>query len=71
MDVNQLSWATWSVADLRETSAALRPGADPKGGWTADMISPAGTLVRNELRTKNPPPTTRPARALGTRGSAE
>jgi endoglucanase len=62
MDKNQLSWATWSVADLRETSAALRPGADPKGGWPADMISPAGTLVRNELRARNPPPAATPAK---------
>jgi endoglucanase len=56
MDKNQLSWCTWSVADLRETSAALRPGANAKGGWTTDEISPSGLLVREELRAKNPKP---------------
>ena len=56
MDQNQLSWCTWSVADLRETSAALRPGASPNGGWTTNDISPAGLLVRQELRSKNPTP---------------
>jgi endoglucanase len=56
MDKNQLSWCTWSVADLRETSAALRPGANPNGGWTTDEISPSGLLVREELRAKNPKP---------------
>jgi endoglucanase len=56
MDTNQLSWTTWSVADLNETSAALRPGADPKGGWDASAIKPSGALVRAELRAKNPQP---------------
>jgi len=58
MDQNQLSWCTWSVADLRETSAALRPGANPNGGWTTNEISRAGLLVREELRAKNPAPKT-------------
>ena len=54
LDQNQLSWCTWSIADLKETSAALRPGASPTGGWTDADISPAGKLVRAELREKNP-----------------
>ena len=62
MDKNQLSWCTWSVADLGETSAALKPGADPKGGCADDMIKPAGKLVRDELRAKNPAPATQPAK---------
>ena len=42
MDKNQLSWATWSVADLAETSAALRARADPKGGWPDSVIKADG-----------------------------
>jgi len=53
MDENQLSWCTWSVADLTETSAALRPGASTEGGWKDEEISDSGKLVREELRAKN------------------
>lgn len=55
MDRHQLSWCNWSVADKRETSAALRPGAAGVGGWTDEVISPSGLLVRQQLRAKNPP----------------
>jgi len=53
MDENQLSWCTWSVADLTETSAALRPGVSTEGGWKDEDISDSGKLVREELRAKN------------------
>jgi endoglucanase len=53
MDNNQLSWCNWSVADKPETSVVLKPGTNPTGRWTAEMITPSGTLVREELRTKN------------------
>lgn len=53
MDQNQLSHCNWSVADLTETTAALRPGASATGGWSAAALSASGTLVRNELRLKN------------------
>jgi endoglucanase len=55
MNENNLSWCNWSVADLTETSAALKPGADPNGGWRADAISPSGALVRQELRKYRTP----------------
>lgn len=54
MDRHKLSWCNWSVVDKRETSAALMPGASDKGGWTDEMITPSGKLVRAELRKKNP-----------------
>jgi endoglucanase len=54
MDKNQLSWCMWSVADLEETSAALKPGASCTGGWPIEIIKPSGILVRNELRKYNP-----------------
>lgn len=54
MEENQLSWCNWSVADLTETSAALRPGAAAAGGWSTNILSASGILVREELRSKNP-----------------
>jgi endoglucanase len=53
MDEHGLSSCNWSVIDKRETSAALMPGAAPTGGWTPEMLSPSGKLVREILRTKN------------------
>ena len=52
-DKHQLSWCNWSVCDKNETSAALQPGASATGGWTTDMITPSGILVRSELRGEN------------------
>ena len=57
LDKNGISWANWSVADARETSAALKPGAAATGGWADDVISPSGLFIREELRRKNPAPT--------------
>ena len=59
MNKNQLSSCNWSLADLTETSAALKPGADPKGNWAAAAISPSGKLVRDELAARSEPVTTR------------
>jgi endoglucanase len=56
MNQNGLSWCNWSVADLRETSAALQPGASPNGGWPTNQLSASGNRVRTELRTANPAP---------------
>ena len=49
---NKISWANWSVADLAETSAVLKPGTGVSqfGGWTDDQISISGHLIRRELR---------------------
>lgn len=50
LDKNQISWCTWSICDKKESSAALKPGADAKGGWPLDMLNPSGILVRSVLR---------------------
>jgi endoglucanase len=52
-DKHQLSWCNWSVCDKKETSAALQPGASATGGWTTEMLTPSGVLVRSELRGEN------------------
>jgi endoglucanase len=50
MAEHKLSWCNWSVADKKEASAALNPGAPASGAWTQDMLSPSGKLVRAALR---------------------
>ena len=54
MEQHRLSWCNWSIADKRETTAALLPGAPTNGGWIAAQRSPSGELVRTELRARNP-----------------
>jgi endoglucanase len=54
LDRHFISHLNWSVADIRESSAALFPGASPDGGWALSQIKPSGILVREELRAKAP-----------------
>ncbi|GAA4271125.1 glycoside hydrolase family 5 protein [Aquimarina gracilis] len=54
LDQNNISWCNWSIADKREASAALNPGASGQGGWTEDEITTSGKMVRDEIKTKNP-----------------
>jgi endoglucanase len=56
LERNEIGYVDWSVADKAETSAALKPGASRKGGWTDAMLSPSGRLVRAHLRELNPAP---------------
>jgi endoglucanase len=54
LDKNSIGHLNWSVADKRESSAALFPGASPDGGWALSQITPSGQLVRDELRARAP-----------------
>lgn len=53
MDKNSLSWCNWSISDMPETSAALKPGADRKGNWQLSDLSESGLLLRKVLRDYN------------------
>ena len=53
LDANHISWCNWSVADKEEASAALKPGANERGGWPASALTPSGQFVREEIRSKN------------------
>ena len=53
MDDNNLSWCNWSVIDKDETSAALLPGANFRGGWGQNELSESGTFIRNAIKTRN------------------
>ncbi len=52
LDKNNISWCNWSIADKKETSAALNPGARNYGKWRRNKISPSGFYIRSKLRTK-------------------
>jgi len=52
MDKHKISHCNWSIADKNESSAALVPKANAKGGWPGKEIKPSGLLVRKELLKK-------------------
>jgi endoglucanase len=53
MEKHKLSSANWNVTDKKETTALLLPGASARGGWTLDMLSPAGLYIRSQLKKFN------------------
>jgi len=52
LDDNNVGCANWSAAALGETSAAFKPGTNPTGPWTDDMLKPSGLLVRDYIISK-------------------
>ena len=50
MRKHRLSHLNWSIADKVETSAILRPGASPKGGWGPGDLTDSGRYVREIVR---------------------
>ena len=54
LDENNISWCNWSIADKEELSAALKPNASATGGWPLTMLTTSGTMIREELKKKNP-----------------
>lgn len=46
----KLSHCNWSVNDKTEGASILKPGADIKGGWTDDDLTPSGKLVKKYIR---------------------
>jgi endoglucanase len=52
LDENGILWTNWSLTDVGESSAALRPGASMTGGWATSQLTESGNWVRNRLRSK-------------------
>ncbi|MBR1721855.1 MAG: glycoside hydrolase family 5 protein, partial [Treponema sp.] len=52
LEKNNISWANWSVNNKGEDSGILKynKDRDAKGGWTEDILTPSGILVRKILR---------------------
>lgn len=44
---NSISHVNWHIHDKPEGSAAVWPGTDPTGNWTASDLTPSGTLVKS------------------------
>lgn len=40
-----ISWANWSLCNKNESSAALKPGASPNGGWQTEDLTESGKFV--------------------------
>ncbi len=53
MGTHKLSWVNWNITDKDETTALLKPGASPNGGWTEDELTPDGIYLRKLLRALN------------------
>ncbi len=53
MEKNKLSWANWNITDKKETTALLEPGANVRGQWTQQQLTPAGKYIRKVLRALN------------------
>ncbi len=49
MASRKISWANWSLSDKNETSAALLPGADRKGGWPDSQLTASGKFVKQAI----------------------
>lgn len=47
-----ISYLAWSICDKAEASAALVPGASPRGGWGEAQLTQSGRLVRAQIRSK-------------------
>jgi endoglucanase len=49
MDKHQLSWANWSLFDKNESASALKPGANPRGGWTDADLTESGAYIKRKM----------------------
>ena len=47
---NMLSMCNWAVNDKDQTVSIIKPGSNPKGGWTAVDYTESGTFVREKMR---------------------
>ncbi|RZM18408.1 MAG: glycoside hydrolase family 5 protein, partial [Pedobacter sp.] len=45
MEKNKLSSANWNITDKKETTALLFPGANVKGNWSPEQLTPAGLYI--------------------------
>ena len=54
MNDKRISWCNWSIADKRESSAALRPDAGVGGDWSSADLTPSGAYVRSKIADSAP-----------------
>lgn len=51
LNENKISWCNWSLGDKDESSAILKPNANPNGNWTDAELTESGKLVKSLLMT--------------------
>lgn len=53
LEERKISWVNWSISDKNETCSMILPRASAKGGWTDELIKPAGIQARKFIRAYN------------------
>lgn len=54
MENNNISWATWSVADKDETCSMMLPSASDNGPWANEKMKSWGQMVKESILAKHP-----------------
>jgi len=49
MKKNNLSHCNWAVDDKKEGASIVKPGANPKGGWTDEDLTESGKLTKSYI----------------------
>ncbi len=53
LEENYISWCNWSIADKKETSAALNVLGKPYGKWLDNDLTDSGKFIRNKIKSLN------------------
>ena len=53
MEVNKISWVTWSISDKEETCSMLKKSANSEGKWKDSDLKESGMKTRELLRKYN------------------
>lgn len=54
LEGREIGYLSWAISNKDEAASALRPGADPSGGWPRAMLSKSGRVIRKNLRRRAP-----------------
>ena len=50
LNSSKVSWVAWSLSDKWETSASLKPGANPWGSWNDGNITESGRFIKSYMK---------------------
>ncbi len=50
LDKKKISWCSYSLSDIRETTSLFRPDTKPSGEWDDSAFTPYGKYVRDRIR---------------------
>lgn len=49
LNQRKISWTNWSLSDHHESSAVLKPGANPSGHWPISSIKESGMFLKSVM----------------------